>query len=182
MAAVRIKFWRTDCDWLPSPTMLVDWRTWTPQIRATLCFVRRGNEVLLIRKKRGFGAGKINGPGGKIEPGEEARDAAIRETVEEVGIRPLDPEKKGELFFHFADGLRLHCTVFHAARFEGEPIETDEAIPFWASIDAIAYEEMWEDDRFWLPQMLEGNCFRGYFTFDGERMLSREVELLESIL
>lgn len=163
-------------------TMHMDWSDWTPQIRATLCFIRRGDDVLLIRKKRGFGAGKINGPGGKIEPGEETRDAAIRETLEEVGIRPLDPEKRGELFFQFADGLRLHCSVFLALGFEGEPVETDEATPFWSPIKSIAYDEMWEDDRFWLPEMLEGSCFRGYFTFDGERMLSREVELLESIL
>ncbi len=46
------------------------WENWEPRERATLCFVRRENEVLLIRKKRGLGAGKINGPGGRIEPGE----------------------------------------------------------------------------------------------------------------
>jgi 8-oxo-dGTP diphosphatase len=49
-----------------------DWSVWQPTERANLCFVTRGDEVLLIHKKRGLGAGKINGPGGRIEPGETA--------------------------------------------------------------------------------------------------------------
>ena len=158
--------------------MQVDWQDWTPQIRATLCFVRRSNEILLIRKKRGFGAGKINGPGGKIEPDEDPCEAAIRETVEEVGIRPIDPAKRGELFFQFTDGLRIHCAVFLSDKFEGDPIETDEAIPYWIATHSIPFHEMWEDDQYWLPLVLTGQSIRGYFTFDEEKMLSRNVELL----
>ena len=42
---------------------------WTPDILATLMFVVQDGKILLIRKKRGIGAGKVNGPGGKFEPG-----------------------------------------------------------------------------------------------------------------
>lgn len=42
--------------------------------------------VLLGLKKRGFGTGKWNGFGGKVEPGETIRQAAIREMKEEAGI------------------------------------------------------------------------------------------------
>lgn len=45
---------------------------WTPDILATLMFVVQKGRILLIRKKRGIGAGKVNGPGGKFEPGETA--------------------------------------------------------------------------------------------------------------
>ena len=48
----------------------VDWSNWTPEQTATLMFVIDDNRVLLIRKKRGLGAGKINGPGGRLEEGE----------------------------------------------------------------------------------------------------------------
>jgi len=44
----------------------------------TLAFVRRHGEVLLGYKKCGFGAGKWNGFGGKVEPGETIEDAAKR--------------------------------------------------------------------------------------------------------
>ena len=46
----------------------MDWKNWIPRERANLCFIVKDGSVLLIRKKRGLGAGKVNGPGGKIEP------------------------------------------------------------------------------------------------------------------
>ena len=55
-----------------------DWKTWNPKERGTLCFVLRGGKILLIEKKRGLGAGKVNGPGGRIEAGETGEQAAIR--------------------------------------------------------------------------------------------------------
>jgi len=44
----------------------------------TLAFVRRPGEILLGYKKRGFGVGKWNGFGGKVEIGETIHDAAKR--------------------------------------------------------------------------------------------------------
>lgn len=158
--------------------MKTDWSTWQPGERANLCFVIRGDQVLLILKKRGLGAGKINGPGGRLEPGETAVAAAIREVQEELGVTPHDPRKRGELHFQFADGYALHCAVFVADDCEGEPVETDEAVPLWVHRDEIPYDRMWADDRHWLPGVLEGRCFRGYFEFDGENMLSCRVDWL----
>lgn len=153
-----------------------DWSTWVPGIRATLMFVRRGGEVLLIRKKRGIGAGKINGPGGKIDPGETALESAVGETIEELGVVPLDARQTGELCFAMSDMPHIHCHVFMADAFEGEAVETDEAVPLWTRIDCIPYHEMWEDDVHWLPQMLGGRTFRGRFVFVGERLVDRQIE------
>ena len=58
----------------------VDWERWTVEERDTLLFVVKDGRVLLIRKKRGLGAGNINGPGGHIEAGETPIECAIRET------------------------------------------------------------------------------------------------------
>jgi len=153
----------------------MDWTDWTPRERANLCFILKGDRVLLIRKKRGLGAGKINGPGGKLEPGETALAAAIRETQEEIGVTPLHVEERGVLHFQFTDGYSLHCVVFVARDFDGEPIETVEAAPFWFALDALPLEEMWEDDRHWLPQALAGESFDAWFVFDGERMLEKRI-------
>ena len=159
---------------------MTDWDRWEPTMRATLLFVRRGDEVLLIRKKRGLGAGKINGPGGRIDPGESAAECAVREVREELGITALDPIQRGELHFQFVDGLALFCAVFTATQFEGVPTETDEAVPRWTHVDTIPYDEMWADDRCWLPGLLAGKRFRAWFDFDGEVMLSQRIEWLES--
>lgn len=159
--------------------MTTDWSTWQPQEKANLCFVVRGDEVLLIHKKRGLGAGKVNGPGGRIEPGETARQAAIREVQEELGVTPRDPQLRGELFFQFADGYALHCAVFLADGCEGEAVETDEAVPLWTRRDDIPFDKMWADDRHWLPGLLQGRRFRGYFEFDRDRMVSHRLMWLE---
>ena len=156
----------------------MDWTNWTPRERANLRFILKDERLLLIRKKRGLGAGKINAPGGKIEPGETALESAIRETREEVGVVPHAPEQRGELFFQFIDGYSLHCAVFLSFNCDGEPFETVEATPFWCDIDKIPFHEMWADDAHWLPHMLDGKSFRGYFTFDGETMLDHRVVII----
>ncbi len=151
------------------------WNNWQPRERATLCFLIQDEKILLIRKKRGLGAGKINGPGGRIEPGEEPHECAVRETSEEVGLTPLDVQNRGELHFQFADGYSLHCTVFVSNEYTGELVETDEALPIWTPLESIPYEEMWADDIHWLPGVVSGGTFRGYFHFDGEKMLSKHL-------
>lgn len=154
----------------------MDWSKWIPRERANLCFIFREGQVLLIRKKRGLGAGKINAPGGKIEAGETAYASAQREAQEEVGLLPLQIQKGGELFFQFLDGYSLHCTVFRAEGCEGTARETEEALPIWTPVEAIPYQEMWADDAHWLPLLIEGRRFKGYFVFDNERMLSGQVD------
>lgn len=153
--------------------------TWTPNMVANLVFLTLGDEVLLIHKKTGLGAGKINGPGGKLEAGETALEAAIREVQEELHITPHALEEMGVLHFDFVDGLKLHCTVFRGSGFEGTPTETREAKPEWFPIDELPLDRMWADDRHWLPQMLSGKRFQAWFRFDGETMLSKEVRFAD---
>ena len=144
---------------------------------ATLCYILRDGHLLLIRKKRGNGAGKINWPGGKVDPGETPLAAAIRETEEEVGVTPHDPQARGELLFRFANGLNLRCLVYLASGCQGEPYETAEAIPLWCPVDALPYDEMWEDDRDWIPLMLAGQRFTGVIGVDGEQVTERFIKI-----
>ena len=160
---------------MPGRVAEVDWERWQPQQRATLLFVVRDGRILLIDKKRGLGAGKVNGPGGRLEGEETPLQAAIRETREELRVTPLGVRACGELRFQFVDGLSIHGFVFTAADCDGEPQETDEARPFWAPLDAIPFDRMWADDRLWFPLMLAGSSFDGRFLFDGDEMLGWEL-------
>lgn len=170
-----------------------DWEGWVPHDVATLMFVIRGGEVLLIRKLRGLGAGKINAPGGRLEPGETLLEAALRETREEVGVDPVGARLRGRLRFAFVSrptavgpatpddiGYRLECHVFSADGCEGVVAETDEAIPMWVPLGEIPYGEMWADDRLWLPLMLSGRApFDGRFVFEGEAMLDVALDAFD---
>ncbi len=146
---------------------------------ATLCYILSDGQLLLIRKKRGIGAGKINGPGGKVDPGEVPLAAAIREVQEEIGVTPLDPVLHGKVRFRFADGLVLHCMIYLAHRFEGEPCETEEAVPLWFPVDALPYQEMWEDDRHWLPWLLARQHFTGTVEVDGDNVTRHVFHISE---
>lgn len=154
----------------------IDWAAWKPTIRATLLFVVRHDEVLLIHKQRGLGAGKINGPGGKTDPGETALECAIRETFEELRITATGVEEAGELRFQFLDGTAIECIVFRAAGYEGEPTETDEAVPLWCPLDAVPFDRMWPDDELWFPHLLAGRRFEGRCLFDGDALLHAAIE------
>lgn len=157
------------------PESPVDWTSWEGEMLATLMFIIKDGRILLIEKKRGLGAGKINGPGGKIEPGESPLEAIIRETQEELLVTPHAPVKLGELRFSMSDCPDILCHVYRSDDFSGTPTETDEAVPLWTELDEIPYNRMWEDDRHWLPLVLERKSFRGSFVFDGERMLWKEM-------
>jgi len=156
----------------------IDWTRWTPQELATLLFVRQADRVLLIRKKRGLGAGKINGPGGRLDDGESPLQCAIREVQEELCVTPIGVESRGELAFQFVDGYALYVHVFSAISCEGDPQETAEAAPLWFPIDALPFDQMWADDRLWFPHLLSGQPFRGRFLFDADTLLGYEIAVL----
>lgn len=153
----------------------IDWTVWSGEMLATILFVIKDGRILLIEKKRGLGAGKINGPGGKIDPGETPLEAAIRETQEELCITPHAPRKLGELRFSMSDCPDILCHVYRADDFSGTPTETDEAVPVWTALDAIPYPRMWADDQHWLPLLLEERSFLGRFVFEGDRLLWSDV-------
>lgn len=158
----------------------INWETWQAEMPATLMFVVQGEEVLLIEKLTGIGKGKINGPGGKIDPGETALEAVIRECQEELHITPRTPVKMGELHFAMSDIPDIHCHVYMATEFTGTPTATREANPLWVKKSNIPFDKMWADDRYWLPMMLEGEYFNGRFEFREEEIIWHDVQFGEA--
>lgn len=147
--------------------------------RTTLCFSIVDGKVLLAMKKRGFGMGKWNGPGGKIEVGESIEDACRREMHEETGVVVPVLESRGTIEFVF-DGKPdwdNECHIFIAPFVEGEAVETEEMKPCWFAFSDIPYDEMWEDDVVWLPRVLAGETVNLRFFFTSEGKLVRHEEL-----
>jgi 8-oxo-dGTP pyrophosphatase MutT (NUDIX family) len=125
------------------------------QTTLVLLFNPQG-QILLAMKKRWFGKGKRNGPGGKLEEGETFPQAAIRETKEEVWatLQEEGLTYTGFLQFRFLDTWEaIDCTVF-TSNYEGEVEESEEMMPKWFSLKEIPFDEMWSDDKIWLPKLL----------------------------
>lgn len=156
---------------------LVDWR---PDLTGTLMFVVAGDHVLLIRKLRGHGAGKINGPGGKLDGDETPLAGALRETREEVGIIAQAPRLAAVMRFLDLEGDDWLGYVFVARGYTGTPRATAEAVPLWCALDAMPFEQMWDDDRIWLPRLLQGESLQGDFLFRSGRLLAWQLEPLSA--
>ncbi|XP_052787622.1 oxidized purine nucleoside triphosphate hydrolase-like [Mya arenaria] len=134
----------------------------------TLVMIREARRVLLGMKKRGFGQGRWNGFGGKVEQGETILQGALRELHEESGLTARHLTEIGRLVFRFeGDPQLLEVHVFTGSTYSGEPVETDEMRPCWFPVDKIPFDKMWPDDKLWFPIFLEGKLFSGEFTFEG---------------
>ncbi|XP_026224073.1 7,8-dihydro-8-oxoguanine triphosphatase isoform X1 [Anabas testudineus] len=149
----------------------------------TLVLVVQPGRVLLGMKKRGFGAGKWNGFGGKVQPGETIEDAAKRELLEESGLTVDALEKVGNIKFEFVGETELlDVHIFRADTYNGEPTESEEMRPQWFECDQIPFSRMWADDVLWFPLLLQKRKFVGYFKFQGhEVILSHKLEEVEEL-
>ncbi|XP_020385218.1 oxidized purine nucleoside triphosphate hydrolase [Rhincodon typus] len=151
----------------------------------TLVMVVRQQKILLGWKKRGFGANRWNGFGGKVQPGETIEEGAKRELWEESSLTVDSLEKIGRIKFEFVDEAELlDVHIFLTDSYKGEPMESDEMRPQWFDLDEIPFDEMWVDDIYWFHLLLQKKLFKGYFKFKGHSTILeytlKEVEELET--
>ena len=155
------------------------------EVKATLLFLVRDGQVCFAEKQKKIGAGRLNGFGGKVEPGETIEQAMIRETEEEIGITPTAYKQMGEVLFHNPSDdeamRRMRVYVFTATEWTGEPAETDEMKrPVWYGIDQVPYDKMLAGDQIWLPYVLQGRPVKAFIRFNDDWSLAEQrVERVE---
>uniref|UniRef100_F7AP36 Oxidized purine nucleoside triphosphate hydrolase n=1 Tax=Ornithorhynchus anatinus TaxID=9258 RepID=F7AP36_ORNAN len=138
----------------------------------TLVLVVKRQEVVFGYKKRGFRAGRWNGFGGKVQDGETIEEEAKRELLEESGLTVDTLQKIGHITFEFlGDSELMDAHVFRTDSFHGNPTESDEMRPQWFKLDQVLFNEMWPDDIYWFPLLLQKKKFPGYFKFQGHDVI-----------
>ena len=145
--------------------------------QATLLFLIEDDQLLLALKKRGFGMGKWNGVGGKPNNGETIEQTAIRECQEEIAVKPIELSKTAVLNFYFPksrQGWDQQVSVYLCRKWQGEPAESEEMAPKWFKFNEIPYEQMWADDKIWLPKVLEGHFVEADFYFDDNNAVIKQ--------
>lgn len=140
---------------------------------ATLCYVRQGGKTLMlhrVKKENDMHAGKWNGLGGKLLPGETPEACAIREVCEESGLTMINPILRGIITFPgFANDDDWYCFLFVGCEFTGELIDSDEGVLAWIEDTALLHLPLWPGDRIFIPWLDVDAFFSGRFTYvDGQ--------------
>jgi 8-oxo-dGTP diphosphatase len=146
---------------------------------ATLCYLKRPGQTLMIHRTKkvdDIHAGKWNGLGGKMEPGETPEECVLREIREEAGLIARNPQLKGFLTFPgFAFDEDWYAFVFVVYEFEGELIDSPEGVLRWVDDASLLDLNLWEGDRFFLPWLERPGFFSGKFTYQDGRLADHGV-------
>ena len=147
----------------------------------TLCLIVKGDQILLAMKKRGFGAGKWNGYGGKLQLSETLAQAAIRETKEEIGVQIEDLTQLGHMKFYFNGNpdWNTEVNLFYVHKWSGEPAETEEMRPQWFKLSEIPFDQMWLEDKYWMAKFLAQQKFEGEFYYNHDGTVIEDYKLNE---
>ena len=127
--------------------------------KTVLCYIKKNDDYLFMlrnKKKNDLNDAKWIGVGGHIEPGESKEDTLLREVKEETGLILTDFSYRGELLFINNDYEEI-IYLFTSDSFTGELIQCDEGELRWINKDKILNLNLWEGDRAFLPQLINGN-------------------------
>ena len=150
---------------------------------ATLCYVRDGvgpdgRTLMLhrIKKANDMHAGKWNGLGGKLEPGETPEECAVREVLEESGLRMINPRLRGLITFpHFSNDEDWYTYIFTATQFEGELIDSSEGVLAWVENGQLQNLNLWPGDRIFMRWLDEPRFFSAKFVYDAGELTKYEA-------
>jgi len=145
---------------------------------ATLCYVKQsGNTLMLhrVKKANDIHAGKWNGLGVKLEPGESPEQCVIREVREEAGLEIVCPRYHGLLIFADFAGDDWFVWVFTAEEFSGDLIESNEGHLKWIPNGEVTSLNLWPSDLIFLPWLDTGKIFSARFQYHGDEMFGHEV-------
>jgi 8-oxo-dGTP diphosphatase len=134
---------------------------------AAAVIVREGR-ILACQRGHGELAGGWEFPGGKLEEGETARQACVREVNEELGIKVADLEPFVSLEYEYPS-FHMHLETFTCSVASGEPERREHWDLRW-----LAAHEL--DSVPWLPADLQVvNALRTYMqTTGGFRAASQD--------
>ncbi len=143
-------------------------------INTTLCYITRGNEVLMLhrnRKENDLNHDKWIGLGGKFEDRESPEDCLLREVKEETGLTLTSWRYRGIVTFVSDRWETEWMHLFTADGFEGELTECDEGEPAWIPRERLKDLPQWEGDKIFLRLLREEAPFFSLkLVYEGEHL------------
>ncbi len=133
-------------------------------INTTLCYLLRGDQVLMlhrVKKKKDINKDKWIGIGGKFEAGESPDECLLREAREETGLTLTSWKCRGIVTFlnRLDPSDDQFMYLFTADGFRGELKECDEGDLQWVSRAFVDQLPQWEGDRIFLALLWQDAPF-----------------------
>lgn len=104
----------------------------------------------------------------------------IRECIEEVGLKPINYNYVARIVFNRVIDGEVNASIVHVytcSEWVGKLIETSEMKPFWFDLNAIPYDRMMDNDKYWLPQVLNGEKIKAIFELTEDyQTINYEIE------
>lgn len=148
-------------------------------LNTTLCYVTRGDEVLMlhrVKKKNDINKDKWIGIGGKFEGEESPDECLLREAKEETGLTLTSWRCRGVVTFLSEGEVGEYMYLFTADGFEGDLIDCDEGDLQWVKREFLDTLPKWEGDQIFLDLIWQDAPF---FLL---KLRYRDGRLLEAIL
>ena len=150
-------------------------------INTTLCYVTRGNDVLMlhrVKKKNDVNQDKWIGVGGKFEDKESPEDCILRETFEETGLKLTSWKCRGVVtFLTTGQWEGEYMYVFTADEFEGELKECNEGELKWVSREFVDALPKWEGDKIFLDLLWkDAPFFLLKLRYDGDKLIEAVLD------
>lgn len=145
----------------------------------TLIYIEKGEKYLMLhrtKKENDINKDKWIGVGGKAEENESPYACAVRETLEETGLRIENPEYRGIVTFAPDKGEGEYMHLFVAKKFFGKIKECNEGVLEWIDKKELLKMNIWEGDRIFLD-LLDRNIpfFDLRLEYKGEKLVSAEL-------
>lgn len=138
----------------------------------TIILILKDEQVLLQKApntKKIF-PGFMNGIGGHVERGEDAKTGAIRELREEAGIECTDLALAGTIMIDVKDEQGILLFVFSGHQVYGRLMDSDEGTLRWVNINDLNTFKVVEDIPELILKIIEnrktGKLFFGTYMYD----------------
>ena len=137
----------------------------------TLCFIRKGNQILMLNRLYPPNMGKWNGIGGNIRHDETPHQGAVREIFEETGIQVERAELAGTVTWitdKETSGMYVFIASVSSSFHYPTPVKAEEGILDWKDIEWILHpnnQGMASHIQQILPGMLSGERYEHRYSF-----------------
>lgn len=146
-------------------------------LNSTACYLKKDNEVLLIKFSKKWGH-VYAPPGGKFKEGESPLDCIIREFYEETGLTLISPRLQGISYWkNVNEGIIF---IYTAEEFNGELNDiSEEGTLEWVKIDKLLDIPQFDQNKIFTPYLFSHQLFEGKFLInDKSKVLKYKIRVM----